>query len=102
MKRWLIIPMANISSIPGEWHSVHLADDLAFIGAADLQPHDITALQAIPNVIILPAINSRTVVGTQVASILTDCGVLDTDTTYDILEKVIATTGLHQVGLRET
>src|SRR6266576_602599 len=99
MKRWMIIPMANISSIPGEWHSAPLANDLAFTGAADLQPRDIAALQEIPNVIILPPINSRTAVGTQVASILTDCGVLDTDTTYDTLEKVITSTGLIQVGL---
>lgn len=102
MKRWMIVPIDKLPSIHCEWHCAHLDDDLAFVGAANLDQHQIAALAEIPRITILPPIRSPSAIGQQIAALLTAFGVIETDTAYEAIEKVVTVSGLHQVGLGET
>ena len=102
MKRWIILPITGLPSIPCEWHSAHLENDMALVGTVNLDNNQIASLASTPNVLVLPPIHSSAAVGKLVSEILAKYGVLETDTTYDTLEKVIAVCGLHQIGLGET
>lgn len=102
MKRWMIVPIDKLPSIPCEWHCAHLDDQLAFVGAATLDQHQIATLAEIQGITILPPIRSPAAIGPQIAALLTVFDVVETDTAYEAIEKVITASGLHQVGLGET